>query len=240
MKKQYKQKRSKSKKKLRYSKRPNLKLKRKKPKIIVTKSKISKQMYKILDDFNFQNMFSRTHRGLLAFDPVFDRFYPIHPEAHTLKAYEWQGLLTLKFYRNDSGKDMRVQFLEKLMENLRVKLRISDREFNWVACNEFGSDSCEHLHVIFSFDYLRDKNRMDKLKITDFSEKGQFFAQGEESVGYICREMQLKRTTVDFHWRPKSENEGLVAYFCKEENGREDKIFIFSKFWKKMGIQKAA
>jgi len=240
MKKKNKQKKPKSRKKLRYSKRQNLKPKRKKPKIIVTKSKIPKQRYFIRDDLNFQNMFDRTHKRLLLFDSLTDRFYPLHPEAHALKAYEWQGLLTLKFYRNDSGKDMRVRFLEGLMENLRVKLGISDREFNWVACNEFGSDNCEHLHVIFSFDYLRDKKRMDRLKISDFSEKGQFFVQGEESVGYICRKMQLKRTTVDFQWEPKSENEGLVGYFCTEEYGIMDKIFIFSKFWEKMGLINAA
>jgi hypothetical protein len=237
MKKTNRQKKTKSRKKLRYSKRN--------PKNMAKNAKIPKNILNL----DFLDEIKRTAKGLRTYDPENKGFNGLHSYHHTLEKYEWLGLLTLKFHSSpfsmdDSkgeGRKNRLRFLKKFMDNLRgVKLGISERKFNWFACEEFGFFGGGHLHIMFSFDNLSEKERMDKLKISDFSEKGQFFTQSRESVDFVCREMGLNPRTVDFHWRPMWENTGLVGYFCKREFGREDKTFDFSKFWVKKGLLKAA
>jgi hypothetical protein len=237
MKKASKQKKPKSRKKLRYSKRN--------PENMAKNAKIPKNIL----DLDFCDAIIRTPEGLRTYDPDNPKFNGLHSYYHELEKYEWAGLLTLKFHTSSfsmddskgEGRKNRVRFLEKFMDNLRGrKFGISDSEFNWFACEEFGFFGGGHLHVIFSFDYLKEKERMDKLKISDFSEKGQFFAQGRESSQHVCPKFELNPRTVDFHWSPMWENTGLVRYFCKREFGREDKFFIFSKFWVKKGLLKAA
>jgi hypothetical protein len=237
MKKTNKQKKPKSRKKLRYSKRN--------PKNTAKKAKIPKNILNL----DFRDAIKRTPTGLRTYDPDNLRFNGLHSYYYTLEKYEWLGLLTLKFHTRSfsmdddkgEGRKNRLRFLKKFMENLRgVKLGIAEREFNWFACEEFGFFGNGHLHVIFSFDNLREKERMDKLKISDFSENGQFFEQGRESAAHACVKMGLNPQKVDFHWRPMWENKGLVRYFCKEEFGIKDKTFDFSKFWEKMGLIKAA
>lgn len=234
--KQKKPKKPKSRKKLRYSKRN--------PENTTKKAKIPQNILNL----DFRDALKRTPFGLRTYDTDDKRYNGLHSYYEELEGYEWEGLVTLKFHSSSysmedskgEGTKNRLYFLNKFMENLRVKFKISDREFNWFACEEFGFFGGGHLHVIFSFDYLKEKDRMDKLKITNFSEKGQFFAQGRESTDHICRENGLNPRTVDFHWRPMWENTGLVRYFCKREFGREDKTFDFSKFWVKKGLLKAA
>jgi hypothetical protein len=237
MRKTNKLKKRKSRKKLRYSKRN--------PKNTAKKAKIPNNILNL----ELQDAIKRTPAGLRTYDPENLRFNGLHSYYYTLEKYEWLGLLTLKFHSSSfsmedskgEGRKNRLRFLKKFMDNLRgVKLGIAEREFNWFACEEFGFFGGGHLHVMFSFDNLREKERMDKLKITDFSEKGQFFGQGRESAAHTCVKMELNPRTVDFHWRPMWENTGLVGYFCKREYGREDKFFDFSKFWVKKGLLKAA
>ena len=138
------------------------------------------------------------------------------------------------------GHKNRCDFLTQFMNSLRVKLGISNREFIWVACEEFGFTEAGHLHVMFSFDYLKEKERMEKLKITDFAEDGEFWKQGKESINYISKTLRIDPRKVNFHWQPTWENKGLVGYFCKKERNRGAKVFEFSDYWKKYGISKAA
>lgn len=197
---------------------------------------------------DFISAIKRTPSGLRTYEAEDSRFKGVDSYDFTLQDFQWQGLLTLKFHSYSHSKDdhkgdgrkNRFDFLTPFMDNLRIKLGISDREFNWFACEEFGFTGAGHLHIIFSFDYLKEKNRMDRIKISDFSENGHFFQEGRETVEFICRNLRLNPGSVDFHWRPMWENEGLVNYFCKLEDGREPKMFNFSDFWKKRGLLKAA
>lgn len=171
--------------------------------------------------------------------------YPIHPEAYSLKKYEWVGMLTLKFFSGSYSKDeyagkQRLTFLNAFMENLRGKMKISHREFNWVGVEEFGKSGMGHLHILFSFDYLREKGREDKIPTFDFSEDGEFYQDSLESKNFICRKLSIIANTVDLHWVPQYENEGLVDYCCKVEPNRNEKHFEWSKFWIKQGIFEAA
>jgi hypothetical protein len=239
-----KQPKRKPKKKLRYSKRQNPKGKKDKMK----KSNIIKIVPESEEEPDFLKGIKQSPMGLRTYDPKDSRFNGFHAYNFTLQDFQWMGLLTLKFYSYSHSKDdyrgegrkNRTCFLKKFMENLRVKIGISDREFNWFACEEFGFTGMGHLHVIFSFDYLKEKNRMDRIKISDYSENGQFYQEARESVDFISQKLSLNLQSVDLHWVSNWKNEGLVDYFTKIEFGREDKSFFLSDFWKKRGLEKAA
>lgn len=186
--------------------------------------------------------------GLWSYDNQNKKFNGVHSEFFGLQDYNWIGLITLKFHlysyskhdHQGKGRENRMKFFSLFMDNLRSKLGISDREFLWVVCEEFGFSRAGHLHALFSFDYLKEKNRMDRLKIFDFSEKGDFWAEGQESVEFVSRKNGINSRTVDFNWRPMWENEGLVGYFCKKEFGHEEKFFEMSEGIKKHVILRAA
>jgi hypothetical protein len=186
--------------------------------------------------------------GLRDYDPDNSRFNGVHPESNSLHKFQWLGLLTLKFHahsyskddREGQGRKNRLNFLAAFMENLRVKFRITDREFIWVGCEEFGFTGGGHLHVMFSFDQLTEKGRADKIPKIDFAENGQFFREGQESADFVCRNLGIKPKSVDFHWCPVWENEGLVNYFGKIEFRRPTKHFESSNQLKKHGLLKAA
>ena len=206
----------------------------------IPKKKISFNVY----DPVFQELIKKSLLRPKNYDSQDSRFNGVHGYFFILQDYEWLGLLTLKFHshyyskddRRGEGRKNRFNFINQLMDNLRIKLGISNREFNWFACEEFGFTGDGHIHVLFSFDYLEKKNRMDKVKISDYSEFGHFYQEGRESVNFVSKKLGLNPKSVDFHWRPTSENKGLVNYFCKLEFGREDKYFSYSKYWGKLGL----
>ncbi len=160
----------------------------------------------------------------------------LHPESCRLKDFDWQGMITLKFHsssysKNDLrgiGSKNRFAFVEAYMNNLRNKFRLSDREFIWVACEEFGKSGMGHVHIIFSFDYLRRKHRADKIPRIDFSESGHFPHEANEAKDYICRRLQIQNKSVDVKWSTQYHNEGLVNYFSKVEFDKHEKFFLWS------------
>ena len=232
----------KSKKKLRYSKKwipTSKKVGAKKPKILKTVAECE-------DEQDFLKEITRTPNGLRTYKPK----RPVSPYAHTLHETEWMGLMTLKLYAHPysknsaQGQKYRFDFLGEVMENLcncSRKFGLKEAQLNWVACEEFGFSGVAHLHVLFSFDYLKSKKREDKIPKFNFSEeKGDFYRETLESVSFCWRKLNKNHSSVDFHWKPMWENEGLVNYFCKLENGMDEKDFIFSKYWKIHGSLKAA
>jgi hypothetical protein len=204
-------------------------------KIIQKKSRIPKIVPECDDEPDFLKEIKRT----LAEQKTYNPNNEVHAYASTLQKTEWMGLLTLKLHSRAYSKDdfhglgrkNRFDFLDLFMENLRNrKFRIKESEFKWVACEEFGISGDGHVHVLFSFDYLKSKGREDKIPKIDFSEeKGQFFREALESANFFWRKLNKNHSTVDIHWRPMWENEGLVNYFCKLEDGRPDKEFKSSK-----------
>lgn len=212
------------------------------------KHKAAESFSDFWDDSDPVGVIKRTPLGLKTYNSWDPRFNGVHGYSFTLRDFEWLGLLTLKFHSHSHSKDdysgdgrrNRFNFLAEFMGNIRRKFGISDREFNWFASEEFGFFGNGHLHVIFSFDYLKEKNRMDRVKISDFSEKGHFFQEGRESVYFISRKLGLNPQSVHFHWSPMWKNSGLVDYFCKNEFRKNEKFFDFSGYWKKRGLQKAA
>lgn len=173
------------------------------------------------------------------YDIANSKYCGVEPEFYRLQDFKWLGLITLKFHsyalsKDDSageGQRNRHNFLIKFMDNLTSKFRLKDGDFNWCACEEFGFSSKGHIHVIFSFDYLRTKKREDKIPRFDFSEKGQFYQECLESVKYVSRFSLVDPKSVDFHWRIGWQHMGLVAYFCKKEFGWRNKQFYYSKYW---------
>lgn len=186
--------------------------------------------------------------GMRSFDIRNSSFRGVHPEFFRLQEIEWLGMMTLKFHtyefsKNDptgEGRRNRLKLLIPVMDDLRRKLGIANREFLWVACEEFGMSGAGHLHALISLDYLKEKKRMHRLKISDFSEKGHFWRECCETVEFFSKEIGLNPRTVDFHWRVNWENEGLVGYFAKKEFGHEEKFFEMSDCLKKYAILNAA
>ena len=174
--------------------------------------------------------------------------FETHPEAFPLKTFHWEGMITLKFLsysyfkddRGGEGRNNRMRFLDSFMFNLRGKFKLSEKDFQWVAAEEFGISDNGHLHVLFSFDALRAKGREDKIPKTEFAKNGEFQQIAEESKGFVCQKLGLKPSTVDFHWSEKTKNEGLVDYVCKIEFGRAEKFFKWSKFWRGVEMLKVA
>lgn len=190
---------------------------------------------------------ARNNEGLRTYYPNHHRYAGVHPYDDKFQKYQWIGLLTLKCYLTSYASDShkacqnRSKLISDFMENLRArKFVISDREFNWVACHEFGTSGIGHVHAIFSFDHLREKGREKKCKISDFSENGVFESECRESLEFVCRKLGISPSTVDFHWSEAWENTGLVHYLCKIEKAHPEKDVIFSKYWSKYGISLAA
>lgn len=157
----------------------------------------------------------------------------------------WEGMITIKFYEfafakdSDSAHSKRRYFLDHFMGNLKSRMKIPNNDFQWVACEEFGSSGIGHFHVLFSFENLTQGIK-NKIKITDFSENGDFLSKLRESARFVCRKSAEMPQKLDIHWSQRWENEGLVRYFCKIEHERPDKHFILSKFHEKQGLIAAA
>ncbi|MEI8342490.1 MAG: hypothetical protein WCH43_13275, partial [Verrucomicrobiota bacterium] len=105
------------------------------------------------------------------------------------------------------GRSNRMRFLDAFMYNLKVKFKLSEKEFKWVAAEEFGISANGHWHILFSFDELKAKGREDKIPLINFAENGEFHEIGEESKDFVCRKLGLKPSTVDFHWSKKTKND---------------------------------
>jgi len=165
----------------------------------------------------------------------------VHPYEHTLKEFDWVGMLTLKLYadsytkddRGGLGRRNRFNFVKSFMNNLNSKwLHLKSSDFNWVACEEFGISGVGHVHILFSFDHLKAKGREDKIPKFDFSEeKGLFFEKVLESANFAMGKLAKNKSNGCLDWKPTWENEGLVDYFCEFEDGREEKRFKSSDYW---------
>jgi hypothetical protein len=169
----------------------------------------------------------------------------VSPYFYTFSKADWEGMITIKFYESafskdsDSAHSKRRHFLDFFMGNLKTRMNISHGSFQWIACEEFGSTGVGHFHVLFSLENLT-QGKKDKMKITDFSESGDFLSKLRESAGWIYRESSHMPKKLDIHWSQRWENIGLVRYFCKIEHGRPEKHFILSKFHEKQGLIAAA
>ena len=154
---------------------------------------------------------------------------------------DWEGMITIKFYEfafsrdGDSARSKRRHFLDHFMGNLKTKMKIPHNDFHWIACEEFGSTGVGHFHVLFSFANLTQGIK-DKIKITDFSENGDFLSKLRESARFVCGKSRDMPQKLDIHWSQQWENAGLVRYFCKIEHEHHEKYFIFSKFHEKQGL----
>lgn len=213
---------------------------------IKKKSQVSSDTAENSQESDIWKLPHTTSQGLRTYSPRGE----IHPYSYALRNHNWMGLLTLKLHdrsysMDDShrvGQKNRFEFLKLVMKNLcNRKFRVKESELNWVACEEFGISGQGHIHVLFSFDYLKAKGRADKIPKIDFShEKGEFFNELLETVNTLWKKSGKNAQSVDLHWCPMWENDGLVSYLCKLEDGRDDKVFLFSKYWETHEGLKAA
>jgi hypothetical protein len=150
----------------------------------------------------------------------------VHPEYWALRELKHEGLLSIRIathsYTGDSegSQGLRKRFAGLLMYNLRQKWKLREQDCYWWGCSEYGQSGEGHLHIIFSFDFMRRnfKTPPDLDGFEDFA---------KESAEHL-RISLLPRGCVDLKWSPTTDNEGLVQYFCKREWGREDYKHFFS------------
>ena len=101
------------------------------------------------------------------------REFPIHPEAHFLTNYSWEGILTIRFESDAYSKDnnfaeaRRRHLIGLLMGDLRRKWGKRKKQIYWVASTEFGRSGVAHCHIIFNFHPLMHTNK--KWLFTGFS-----------------------------------------------------------------------
>lgn len=154
---------------------------------------------------------------------------------------DWEGMITIKFYEfafsrdGDLARSKRRYFLDHFMGNLKSRIKIPNNDFQWIACEEFGASGVGHFHVLFSLENLSQRI-INNIKITDFSENGDFLSKLRESARFVCGKSADMPQKLDIHWSQRWENIGLVGYFCKIEYGRPEKHFILSKFHEKQGL----
>lgn len=167
---------------------------------------------------------------------------PLDPHEHRLRMTDWVGMISLRLHsmsytKNDSagqGTKNRFSFVEELMGNLCNRtFKIKESGLIWVACDEPGFFGMGHVHILFSFDYLKTTGNKKKIpEMEYFQENGQFPLDLHESANFIWRELHKNRSTVDIEWRPMWNNDGLVNYFCECEDGMTDKPVHFGNYWK--------
>ena len=150
----------------------------------------------------------------------------VHPEYWALRKLNHEGLISIRIsnpsYTGDSegSQGLRERFAGLLMYNLRQKWKHGKLDCYWWGCSEFGQSGEGHLHIIFSFEYMR-RNSKTPPDLTGFED----FAK--ESAEHIRKQLGLPRGCVNLDWEPVDGNDGLVAYFCKREWGREDYKHFF-------------
>lgn len=150
----------------------------------------------------------------------------VHPEYWWLRKLNHEGMLSIRIenpsYTGDSegGRGLRERFTRLLMYNLRQKWKLRKLDCYWWGCSEYGQSGEGHLHVLFSFEYMRrnSKTPPDLEGFEDFA---------KESAEHIRKQVCLPSGCVDLKWSPTTDNEGLVEYFCKREWGKEDYKHFF-------------
>jgi hypothetical protein len=199
----------------------------------------------ILCDEEMQEGIVITASNLRDFDYGETNTAGVSPYYFGLSKINWEGMITIKFYEfsfsqdNDAARIKRMRFLDHFMGNLKTKMKIPYNDFQWIACEEFGSTGVGHFHVLFSFDNLT-QGMKNNINIHDFSENGNFLAELRESASFVSRKSHEMPKNPDIHWSQQWENDGLVRYFCKIENGREEKRYVLSKCHEKQGLIKVA
>lgn len=157
------------------------------------------------------------------------RQFETHPEAHHLRKYSWEGMLSISFETDSHTADNAVaeqrrnDVISMMMDNLiRFKWKLRQKEVIWISTTEFGESGNGHCHILFNFLPLTKKGKL----IPDIK----FFeAQSWDTLQYVCGVLGCPRSSVESHFEMKFDNEGLVNYFTKKEKGQKDyKHFLYS------------
>lgn len=149
----------------------------------------------------------------------------IHPESVGLVSHAYQIAGTINYgpvsLRADSitGETKREQTIRSLMNYLRVRLGLRGKDFIWVATTEYGYQNRPHGHFLVSFDGVTDP-----AKIPSFDTCSTLLSSILNDLALESGEPCLGTLVVE----PVTNSPGAVAYLCKEEYRRPDKVFYYS------------
>lgn len=156
------------------------------------------------------------------------RKFETHPEFEILKRIPWEGMLTIRI-ENDSyatdnaaAESRRDKLVGLFMDNLiRHHWRKRHKDVLWISVIEFGDSGIAHVHILFSFEPLREKGNPTP-------DLGFVQVAASDSLEHICGLLGCPIGAVEVHFELKFDNEGLASYVCKVEPGRDYKHFVWS------------
>ena len=146
-----------------------------------------------------------------------------HPEAHFLRKFPWEGMLTIRFESKEFlGQKFRSDFVEELMKNIiHFKFLLRSNDVYWIAVTEYGDSDCCHVHILFNFLPWERKGHESPV-IENLAE------ESLESLHHVCDRRKIPTKSVDLNWQPSFDDFGLVGYVTKLEPGRSEKHFHWS------------
>lgn len=154
------------------------------------------------------------------------------PEFHFFQrfSYDWQ----LVFYSHDetnpfssgseAANNRRERLARDFMNRLQRRIGLRQKEMLFFASTEFGKSEKGHLHVLISFDGLRDKGRGDKIDSSN--------ALINAAVNETREEMfpDSLKIGCDPVGTSEQDQRAVLSYICKKEPGHEYKHCFASRF----------
>jgi hypothetical protein len=118
-------------------------------------------------------------------------------------------------YREGKARDF--------MNRLQMRLKLRQGEMMYCGTTEFGKAALGHLHILVSFDPLREKQKHDKIKNCRLKIQSQ--------VAAIRKQMFSESIKVGIEKIRDSQQDQqkMLSYVCKIEIGRDYKHCFFSK-----------
>ena len=167
---------------------------------------------------------------------IISRELPTHPEAHFLRKFPWEGMLTIRFASADYSVDnhgansRRDAFVKEFMGHLiHYKFLQEKWHVYWVAVTEYGISGVAHVHIIFNFIPLESKGN-EPIPFDSIEEDAM------DSLNVTCDILGVSKKSVDLNWQLSFDDLGLVNYVTKIEPGKPDKHFLWSPDLKKWRI----
>lgn len=152
----------------------------------------------------------------------------IHPEYFGLSKLPYNYFVTIKESTNNhlfcgagrNSESFRKMACGLFVDFFRRKLKLRSNELIWVACEEYGTSECGHVHILVS---IFKKKPRDFLGSNNWSE---FKLPAYGSLRFDIVVQSVGQST--------SEQKNVVSYFCKKEYGYPEKMFWFSDGFLKM------
>ena len=146
----------------------------------------------------------------------------------TIKSYNYYSLFTKRCM---NGKSMRKEVLLFLVAKVSERLDLGKRDLIWLGVSEFGISGIGHLHILFSFDNMRDIER----KQTKILHCEQYFLNAVIQSFSTDIKFKLPKGS-ELHLTPVAprteDSKRVIAYVMKLEERKKEKEVFMPKWFK--------